>query len=256
MRMNNPPSRLIKRMDALIDGIRSGHLVICGQTRYGKSTAAMWFFLNTNLFDGRKAATHIFFDTKHDDDILQHGFVARSVEDLAYYLSLKPKRIIYRPPGTTEREIHLTKVVNLLFSNKEKSRYKGCVYALFIDEVQLYARKGSRHEGLERLSTTGAGKGIHGIVIGQRLQDIHEQTLSQCNSRMVFFMQERPEYLKSRLMTELVDWMDWLKENPYYFAFQTLASVDWQLHAPVPLPAKPIDPYSKKFAPPPSRRRS
>jgi hypothetical protein len=71
---------------------------------------------------------------------------------------------------------------------------------------------------------------------------------------MVFFMQERPEYLRSRMMTELIDWMDWLKQNPYYFAFQTLASVDWKIHAPVPLPVE-IDPYSKQFAPPPSKRR-
>ena len=120
--------------------------------------------------------------------------------------------------------------------------------------VQLYAAKGGKHEGLERLSTTGAGKDIHAIVIGQRLQDIHEQTLSQCNSRMVFFMQERPDYLRSRMMTELIDWMDWLKENPYYFAFQTLASVDWKLHTPVPLPIS-IDPYARQFAPPPSKRR-
>jgi len=249
------PSRLIKSMEPLYDGIRGGHLVIVGQTRYGKSTAAEQFFLNDNLFDGRKMATHIFIDTKHDDALIQHGFFAKTIKDLDFYLNMKVKRVVYRPPGTSEREKHLTDIINLLFKKKEKRRYKKAVYAVFIDEVQLYARKGSRHEGLERLSTTGAGKDIHGIVIGQRLQDIHEQTLSQCNSRMVFFMQERPDYLKSRMMSDLIDWMDWLKENPYYFAFQTLASVDWQLHTPVPLPPKPIDPYARKFAPPPSKRR-
>ena len=121
---------------------------------------------------------------------------------------MKVKRVIYRPPGTSERSRHLTEIINLLFEMREKRRYKKCPYALFVDEVQLYAAKGGKHEGLERLSTTGAGKDIHGIIIGQRLQDIHEQTLSQCNSRMVFFMQERPEYLRSRMMTELIDWMD------------------------------------------------
>ncbi len=249
------PSKLINTMEPLFDGIRSGHLVICGQTRYGKSTAALQFFLNDKLFDGRKWATHIFIDTKHDDELLQHGFFAKTIKDLDFYLNMKAKRVIYRPPGTSDRSRHLTDIINLLFEKRGKRRYKNCPYAVFIDEVQLYSSKGGKHEGLERLSTTGAGKQIHAIVIGQRLQDIHEQTLSQCNSRMVFFMQERPEYLRSRLMTDLIDWMDWLKENPYYFAFQTLASVDWQLHTPVPLPAKPIDPYDKRFAPPPSRRR-
>ena len=190
------PSKLVKSMEPLYDGIRSGHLVICGQTRYGKSTAALWFFLLESLFDGRKNATHIFIDTKHDDDLLEHGFYAKTINDLRCYLTMKEKRVIYRPPGTSERSRHLTDIVNLLFEMREKRRYKKCPYALFVDEVQLYAAKGGKHEGLERLSTTGAGKDIHAIVIGQRLQDIHEQTLSQCNSRMVFFMQERPEYLR------------------------------------------------------------
>jgi hypothetical protein len=73
---------------------------------------------------------------------------------------------------------------------------------------------------------------------------------------MVFFMQERPEYLRSRNMTDLINWMGWLKEHPYFFAYQTLDSVDWKLHTPVPLPAQALDPYAKQFAPPPSKRRS
>ena len=213
----------------------------------------MHLFMNDKLFDGRKKATHIFIDTKHDDDLLAHGFYAVNISDLDYYCNLRVKRIIYRPPGDEDREAHLTELINHLFKKKTERRYKKAVYVLFIDEVQLYARKGSRHRGLERLATTGLGKGIHGVVIGQRLQDIHEQTLSQCNSRMVFFMQEKPDYLRSRLMTDLISWMDWLKENRYHFAYQTLDSVDWRLHSPVPLPAEPIDPYSAKFAPPPYR---
>ena len=62
---------------------------------------------------------------------------------------------------------------------------------IFIDELQLYAGKQEKHEGLEMLSTTGAGKDIHGVFMAQRMQDIHEQSLSQCDTTVCFFMKEQ-----------------------------------------------------------------
>ena len=236
------PAPLVRSMKDLNEGIRTGHAVICGITRYGKTTAALHFFLNDALFDQRKKPTHIFIDTKHDDALLPHGVLVESIDDFRFHLGMNPKRIIYRPPGTYERGQHLTDLINVLF---EYRAWGSCPYAVFIDEVHLFISKSGRHEGLERLSTTGAGKNIHAIVIGQRLQDIHEQTLSQCLTRVAFYMQVRPEYLRSRNMVELTAWMPWLKKNPYYFAYQT--GVDWKLHVPVPLP---MDLYSSKFAPP------
>jgi len=101
-----------------------------------------------------------------------------------------------------------------------------------IDEVQLYARKQEKNEGLERLSTTGAGKSIHGVFLGQRLQDIHEQTLSQCNTTIVFYMREKAEYLRSRGLDSLVSWMPWLRDNRYFFALDHDSK--WTVHEPVP----------------------
>jgi hypothetical protein len=238
-------------MKPILEGVRKGHLIVCGMTRYGKTTFALWLFLLDDLFDRRKNSTVIFVDTKHDDTLLAHGMLidegtlADSIGELRFHLDMKAKHIIYRPPGTYERGKHLTALINTLFEYREKPKHRGCPYGVFIDEVHMYSSKSGRQEGLERLSTTGAGKDIHAVIIGQRLQDIHEQTLSQCNTRVVFFMQERPEYLRSRVMTDLISWMGWLKDHPYYFAFQT--SADWHLHVPVP---PMIDPYGRGFSPP------
>tara|TARA_B100000085_G_scaffold264418_1_gene271355 strand:- start:774 stop:1472 length:699 start_codon:yes stop_codon:yes gene_type:complete len=220
-------------------GIKEGHLVMSGQTKYGKTTAALTLFRDETIFDNRKRPVSIFVDTKHDDSLLPHGFLAKSISDLQYHIDNKDKRIIYRPPGDASRKQHLTDIVQLLFRYRELASHKTTPFVVFVDEVQLYAAKMGYHEGLERLATTGAGKDIHGVFLAQRLQDIHQQTLSQCNTSMVFFMRDRPDYLKSQNMTELIEWMPWLKANRYYFAFQ--ADGDWQLHSPVPLPNKRVD---------------
>ena len=248
--MESPPTP-VRGMAEIVRGIRKGHLVITGQTQYGKTTGALYFFLNEKLFDGRSNPTHIFLDTKHDDNILPHGFLAQNKEDLEFHLENSAKRIVYRVPKITIPELkrHLNDIVNTLFMFREEKKRKS-PYLLFIDEVQMYAKKQEGHDGLLRLSTTGAGKKIYAVILGQRLQDIHEQTLSQCNLRMTYFMQEDPAYLKRRGMSDLVSWMPWLKANRYYFAYDTGAESGWRLHTPVPLPPKPIDPYDPKFAPP------
>lgn len=233
----NSPSPLRTSMKQIYKAIGNGHTIITGLTQYGKTTLAIVLMLTRSIFDGRTNPVFIFLDTKHDDSLLPHGFVVSDLMDLRYHIDNKDARIIYRPPGTNERKKHLTDIVNLLFEYKERSTHKNTPFLLFVDELQLYAGKMSHHEGLERLATTGAGKGILGVFLAQRLQDIHEQTLSQCNNTIVFYMRERPEYLKSRNLTALIQWMDWLKENKWHFAYQTSENNDWELHGPVPLPA-------------------
>lgn len=234
--VNSAPAPIVKSMKPIREGIRDGHLVISGMTKYGKTTAAITLFKDETIFDQRKKPVSIFVDTKHDDALLPHGFLVNNVADLQYHIDNKDKRIIYRPPGDSGKKQHLTDIIQLLFRYRESKSHKNTPFVIYVDEVQLYVAKQGYHEGLERLATTGAGKDIHGVFLAQRLQDIHQQTLSQCNTAMAFFMKNRPEYLKSQGMTELIDWMPWLMENRYYFAFQNNAT--WELHAPVPLPSK------------------
>jgi hypothetical protein len=227
------PAPLRTRMTDVHKAVGEGHTIVCGQTKYGKTTFAI-HLLHQTIFDGRANPTYIFIDTKHDDTLLGNGFLVNNILDLRYHIDNKAARIIYRPPGTNERKKHLTDIVNTLFHYKELASHKRTPFLLFIDELQLYAAKMANHEGLERLSTTGAGKGILGVFLAQRMQDIHEQTLSQCNNTILFYMRERPDYLRSRALSELIPWLAWLKENRWHFAYQTSENNDWQIHAPVP----------------------
>lgn len=244
------PAPLRKSMTQIYKAVSEGHTIICGQTKYGKTTFSRALLRNDSIFDRRKKPIYIFLDTKHDDSLLGDGFLVDNILDMKYHIDNKDRRILYRPPGTNERKQHLTDIVNTLFEYKQTSSHAQVPFLLFVDELQLYAGKMATHEGLERLSTTGAGKGIIGVFMAQRLQDIHEQTLSQCNNTILFFMRERPEYLKSRNLAALIPWMDWLKANKWFFAYQTSENNDWELHEPVPLePARPSFDDESAFLP-------
>lgn len=216
----------------LIEGIRDGHMVLLGMTKYGKTTLARHLLLQPDLFDRRKNPVCIFLDTKHDDKLLDCGYFTDTLTELAYYIDQKAPRILFRPPGTSERKQVLTEIIKMVFNYRASKSHSNVPFAIFIDELQLYAGKQEKHEGLEMLSTTGAGKDIHGIFMAQRMQDIHEQSLSQCDTTVCFFMKEQASYLKRRGMEELNDWLRFLKENPYFFAFETRGT--WQLHEPIP----------------------
>lgn len=222
----------VKTLKPLQDGIREGHVVLLGMTKYGKTTLARHLFLTEDLFDRRKNPVSIFLDTKHDDKLLDAGYYADTLVELAYLIDNKYPRIIYRPPGTSEKKTVLTDIIKMVFHYRSLKTHKNVPFALYIDELQLYAGKQEKHEGLEMLSTTGAGKDIHGIFMAQRMQDIHEQSLSQCDTTVCFFMREQASYLKRRGMDELVQWMQFLKQNPYFFAFERIGT--WQLHEPIP----------------------
>lgn len=222
----------VKTLSPLVDGIRDGHVVLLGMTKYGKTTLARHLLLQPDLFDRRKNPVCIFMDTKHDDKLLDCGYFADTLTELAYHIDQKAPRILFRPPGTSERKPVLTEIIKMVFHYRSLRSHSNVPFAIFIDELQLYAGKQEKHEGLEMLSTTGAGKDIHGVFMAQRMQDIHEQSLSQCDMKICFYMSEQASYLKRRGMPELNDWLRFLKENPYFFAFETRGK--WQLHEPVP----------------------
>jgi hypothetical protein len=222
----------VKTLKPLIEGIRNGHLVLLGMTKYGKTTLAKHLLMQSDLFDKRKNPVGIILDTKHDDSLLECGYFCDTLTELAYHIDMKAPRIVFRPPGTSARKNVLTEIIQMVFHYRSLKSHANVPFAIFIDELQLYAGKQEKHEGLEMLSTTGAGKDIHGIFMAQRMQDIHEQSLSQCDTMVCFFMKEQSSYLKRRGMDELIDWLRFLKLNPFFFAFETRGV--WQLHEPVP----------------------
>lgn len=217
-----------------------GHTVLVGQTQYGKTTAAMWIF--TSDFLSGKDSCYIFVDTKHDDAVLPYGEIARSINELKGHILMKTKRIIYRPPGDDARAEALTELVQTIFALKgDRPPLKGHrrrKFALFIDEIQLYAGNQGKHSGLQRLSTTGLGKEIFMFAIGQRIQDINKQVYSQCNNTIMFFMRERDDYLRNQGLGDYLKIREWLRSNKYYFAFIFAGDDVMRLHSPLPLPSK------------------
>lgn len=220
--------------------VASGHTVLVGQTQYGKTTAAMYIF--TSDFLSGQNPCYIFVDTKHDDSVLPFGSIARSMDELKAHVLMGTSRIIYRPPGDDRKKEALTDLINFLFALKSDrpplKGHKRRKFALFIDEIQLYAGNQGKHSGLQRLSTTGLGKQIFMFAIGQRIQDINKQVYSQCNNTIMFFMRERQDYLKNQGLGAYSKIKDWLRTNKYYFAYIFAGDDVMRLHSPLPLPAK------------------
>tara|TARA_Y100001963_G_scaffold155381_1_gene246365 strand:+ start:169 stop:948 length:780 start_codon:yes stop_codon:yes gene_type:complete len=235
-----PPS-LVTSIKPLRKALKSGHTLIVGQTQYGKTTAALTLFLEP-IFDLRRKPVHIFVDTKHDNSILPHGVVARDMSELRFHILMKASHIIYRPPGDDGRVEALTQLIDFLFSLKEdkpsRRGHSNRPVLLFIDEIQLYASKQSKHSGLQRIATTGLGKNIVMCALGQRIQDINQQVYSQCNNTICFFMRERKQYLESQRLEELEKYLPWLRDNKYHFAYLIAGDDRLRFHAPLPLPNK------------------
>ncbi len=239
--MNVLDKPIVKSLTPIRKALSKGHTLIAGQTQYGKSTAALTMFY-WDVFDGRTNPLHLFVDTKHDDSIPAHGVLVKNMSELRLQISMKTKRVVYRPPGDDGRIDELTKIIEYLFrlkdDNPPKKGHRNRPILLFIDEIQLYAGNQSKHSGLQRLATTGLGKKIIMVAIGQRIQDINKQVYSQCNNTICFFMRERREYLRSQGIEEIADVSNWLRENPYHFAYLFAGDDKLRIHTPLPLPGQ------------------
>lgn len=237
--MQDPP--LVKSMKPLTKALKTGHTVIVGQTQYGKTTAALTLFLQP-IFDQRKKPVHIFVDTKHDNSILPFGAVARDLSELRFHIMMRASHIVYRPPGDDSRKQALTQMIDFLFSLKgdtpSRKGHQNRPMLVFIDEIQLYSAKQANHKGLQRLATTGLGKEIIMVALGQRIQNINSQVYSQCNNTIVFYMRENKSYLDSQRLEELERYLEWLKINKYHFAYLIAGDDQLRFHAPLPLPRR------------------
>jgi hypothetical protein len=232
---------IIQSLVPIRQALSKGHTVIAGQTQYGKTTAALAMFY-WDIFDKRTNPLHLFIDTKHDDAIPKHGVMVKNMSELRLQISMKTKRVIYRPPGDEGRVAELTKIIDYLFrlkdDNPPKKGHRNRPIIIFIDEIQLYAGNQSKHSGLQRLATTGLGKKVIMVALGQRIQDMNKQMYSQCNNTICFFMRERREYLRTQGMEEIADVAIWLRDHPYYFAYLFAGDDQLRIHNPLPLPGQ------------------
>lgn len=214
----------------LLDNIGKRHTAVIGQTRSGK-TYATRFILKKLQTQGIHT---IFFDPKHDDDYADLGVICYTPMQVYAKLLSKTPRIIYRPnPEKNKRFEELTRVINLTFEVSKTPGFKRIKRVFAIDEVQLMVKKGG-NDGIERLWTVGAGQGILGLAITQRIQLLNETIWSQSENKIIFKVEDRPEYLRSRNLDHYAELLPFFQapENRYWF-YATVGDGVWKKHPPV-----------------------
>ncbi len=214
----------------LLNNIGRRHTAIIGQTRSGKTYATRFIL---KKLQGQGIHT-IFFDPKHDDDYADLGVICYTPMQVYAKLLSKTPKIIYRPnPEKNKRQEELTRVINLTFEVSKTRGYKRIKRVFAIDEVQLMVKKGG-NDGIERLWTVGAGQGILGLAITQRIQLLNETIWSQSENKILFKVEDRPEYLRSRNLDHYAELLPYFQapENRYWF-YATVGDGVWKKHPPV-----------------------
>jgi len=214
----------------LLNNIGRRHTAIIGQTRSGKTYATRFIL---KKLQGQGIHT-IFFDPKHDDDYADLGVICYTPMQVYAKLLSKTPKIIYRPnPEKNKRQEELTRVINLTFEVSKTRGYKRIKRVFAIDEVQLMVKKGG-NDGIERLWTVGAGQGILGLAITQRIQLLNETIWSQSENKILFKVEDRPEYLRSRNLDHYAELLPYFQapENRYWF-YATVGDGVWKKLPPV-----------------------
>jgi DNA helicase HerA-like ATPase len=213
----------------LLENIARRHTAIVGQTRSGKTYATRYILKALQV----KGIHTIFFDPKHDDEYANLGVICYTPMQVYAKLLSKTAAIVYRPnPEKNKRFEELTRVINLTFEVSKTDGYKRIKRVIAIDEVQLMVKKGG-NDGVERLWTVGAGQGILGLAITQRIQLLNETIWSQSENKILFKVEDRPEYLRSRNLDHFADLLPFFQapENRYWF-YATAGDGMWKKHPP------------------------
>ena len=167
---------------SILESIRERHSAVIGMTRSGKTT-----FVARVLERLTAMSTHtMFIDPKHDDAFTKLGKICYTPMQVYEQLLLKQQRIVYRPPGDPVKRIEgLDRVIDLIFALQKKPGFKRIRRVIAIDELQLFVKKGSSR-AVEMIWTIGAGMGITGIAMTQRMQLLNETCWSQSDNKFIF----------------------------------------------------------------------
>lgn len=221
---------VLKVTGKFLESMGKRHSVIVGMTRSGKT-----YFTKHVLKNLQSQGYHtVFFDPKHDDDYADLGEVCTTPVEFYAKLLKKVPRIVYRPsPKKDERADELSRIIEMMFSLGKKPGFKRMRRIVAIDEIQLMVKKGT-NDGVEMLWTIGAGMGIVGIAITQRVQLLNETCWSQSENKILFKTDDRPEYLRSRNLDHYSDQRDFFldSKNRYYY-YATTGDGKWKVREPV-----------------------
>jgi|TARA_B100001094_G_scaffold313240_1_gene350794 DNA helicase HerA-like ATPase len=217
---------------AFIEDFKTRHSVVLGMTRSGKTFLAGKVLQGVQDIGGHT----IFVDPKHDDGYAHLGTVCHSPIEVYEQLLRKNPAIVFRTPGTSEERIEaLDRMVELMFTLQRTPGFKRIRRVIAIDEIQLFVKKGNSR-AVEMIWTIGAGLGIVGMALTQRIQLLNETAWSQSENKVIFRIDDRIDYLKSRNLEHYVNELDFFKDsmNKYWF-YYTRGGGKWRKHEPIPL---------------------
>ena len=154
----------------MVEAVKNRHSVVLGMTRSGKT----WFTGKMLKKLQAKGVHTIFVDPKHDADYEDLGTVCYSPIEAYALLLKKTPAIVMRTPATSpENAEALDRLVELLFQLQKTSGFRRIRRVVAIDELQLYAKKGNSR-AIEMIWTVGAGVGITGVALTQRMQLLND----------------------------------------------------------------------------------
>ena len=195
--------------DVFYDRFSRRHSVIIGITRSGKT-----YFASKILEELQNNRVHtIFVDPKHDAAYAHLGTICTDPIEVYNQLLLKNPAIIFRPPATQEDRIQsLDRMTELLFELSRTDGFKRIRRVIAIDELQLFVKKGNSR-AIEMIWTVGAGIGIVGMALTQRIQLLNETAWSQSDNKVIFRIEDRAEYLRSRNLDHFVKRLDFFNDK-------------------------------------------
>ena len=172
---------------AFIEDFKTRHSVVLGMTRSGKTFLAGKVLQGVQDIGGHT----IFVDPKHDDGYAHLGTVCHSPIEVYEQLLRKNPAIVFRTPGTSEERIEaLDRMVELMFTLQRTPGFKRIRRVIAIDEIQLFVKKGNSR-AVEMIWTIGAGLGIVGMALTQRIQLLNETAWSQSENKVIFRIDDR-----------------------------------------------------------------
>jgi len=212
----------------VIDAIKNRHTVVLGMTRSGKT-----YFTGHVLERLQDEGVHtIFVDPKADRDYEKLGTVCNDATEVYAQLLKKNPRIVFRTQGDqAERVEMLDKVVEMIFGLQRTDGFRRIRRVVAIDEIQLYTKKGSTR-AIELIWTVGAGIGITGMALTQRMALLNDTAYSQSENKFIFKIDDRQEYLKSKNLEHYPRDFFFDTMNQYWF-YYTTGGGSWKRHEPV-----------------------
>ena len=213
-----------------IEAVKNRHTTVLGMTRSGKT-----FFTGHVLERLQDEGVHtIFVDPKHDRDYEKLGEVCYDAIEVYSKLMKKCPRIVFRTPAAAEERIaELDKLVELVFQLQRSDGFRRIRRVIAIDELQLYVKKGGSR-AVETIWTVGAGIGITGMALTQRMQLLNDTVYTQSENKVIFKIDDRPDYLKSKNLEHYPRDYFFDDMNKYWF-YYTVGGGAWKKHEPIPI---------------------